>query len=98
MRFRHRDGSTVHLGYCATAHPAGDLDGLIAGLDGCAGTVRKELGVPTLGIGLWFPSRLADRLANSPAALSKLRRSLKRNRLGVVAQRGKRDRDAQHKS
>ena len=88
MRFRHRDGSTVHLGYCATAHPAGDLDGLIAGLDGCAGTVRKELGVPTLGIGLWFPSRLADRLANSPAALSKLRRSLKRNRLEVVTLNG----------
>ncbi|MGW7686057.1 metabolite traffic protein EboE [Kribbella sp. NPDC054772] len=88
MRFRHQDGSTVHLGYCATVHPATDLDDLIAGLDGCAGAVRSALGVPVLGVGLWFPHRLADRLANSPASLSKLRRSLHRNRLEVVTLNG----------
>ena len=76
MRFRHRDGSIVHLGYCATVHPAGELDELIADLDDCAGPVRAALDVPVLGVGLWFPHRLADRLANSPASLSKLRRSL----------------------
>ncbi|RZU12516.1 hypothetical protein EV645_5788 [Kribbella rubisoli] len=88
MRFRHRDGSIVHLGYCATVHPAGELDELIAGLDDCAGPVRAALDVPVLGVGLWFPHRLADRLANSPAALSKLRRSLHRNRLEVVTLNG----------
>ncbi|WP_371401019.1 metabolite traffic protein EboE [Kribbella sp. NBC_00662] len=88
MRFRHRDGSTVHLGYCATVHPAGELDELIAGLDDCAGPVRAALDVPVLGVGLWFPHGLADRLANSPASLSKLRRSLQRNRLEVVTLNG----------
>jgi sugar phosphate isomerase/epimerase len=88
MRFRHRDGSTVHLGYAATVHPAAELDELVAGLDACAGAVRSALGVQVLGVGLWFPHRLADRLANSPTALSKLRRALHRNRLEVVTLSG----------
>lgn len=88
MRFRHRDGSTVHLGYCASVHPAADLDELVAGLGRCAGAVRAALDVPVLGVGLWFPHRLADRLANSPAALSKVRRALQRNRLEVFTLNG----------
>jgi sugar phosphate isomerase/epimerase len=88
MRFRHRDGSTVHLGYSTIVHPAEDLDGVIAGLDGCASLVRQELDVPLLGVGLWFASPLADRLANSPAALNKLRRALTRNQLDVVTLNG----------
>ncbi|WP_433167523.1 metabolite traffic protein EboE [Kribbella sp. CA-247076] len=88
MRFRHRDGSTVHLGYSATVHPAEDLDGVIAGLDGYAALVRQELDVPRLGVGLWFASPLADRLANSPAAINKLRRALTRNQLEVVTLNG----------
>ncbi|HZX02552.1 metabolite traffic protein EboE [Kribbella sp.] len=88
MRFRHRDGSAVHLGYCASVHPAADLDELVARLDGCAGVVRSTLDVPVLGVGLWFPHRLADRLANSPASLSKLRRALHRNQLEVVTVNG----------
>jgi sugar phosphate isomerase/epimerase len=88
MRFRHRDGSTVHLGYSTTVHPAEDLDGVIAGLDGCASLVRQELDVPLLGVGLWFASPLADRLANSPTAVNKLRRALSRNQLEVVTLNG----------
>jgi sugar phosphate isomerase/epimerase len=88
MRFRHRDGSTVHLGYSTTVHPAEDLDGVIAGLDGCASLVRQELDVPLLGVGLWFTSPLADRLANSPTAVNKLRRALSRNQLEVVTLNG----------
>lgn len=88
MRFRHRDGSTVHLGYSSTVHPAEDLDGVIAELDGCASMVRQELDVPLLGVGLWFASTLADRLANSPAAINKLRRALKRNQLEGVTLNG----------
>ncbi|NUR99230.1 MAG: metabolite traffic protein EboE [Kribbellaceae bacterium] len=88
MRFRHRDGSTVHVGYCATVHPAADLDELVAELDGCASAVRCALDVRVLGVGLWFPHGLADRLANSPASLSKLRRALHRNRFEVVTLNG----------
>jgi sugar phosphate isomerase/epimerase len=88
MRFRHRDGSTVHLGYSATVHPAEDLDGVITGLDDYASLVRQELDVPLLGVGLWFASPLADRLANSPTAVSKLRRALRRNKLEVVTLNG----------
>jgi sugar phosphate isomerase/epimerase len=88
MRFRHRDGSTVHLGYSTTVHAAEDLDGVIAGLDGCASLVRHKLDVPLLGVGLWFASPLADRLANSPAAVNKLRRALTRNNLEVVTLNG----------
>lgn len=88
MRFRHRDGTTVHLAYCTTAHPAADLDGLIAGLEGCSVLVRKELDVPLLGVGLWLPPRLADRLANYPPDLVRLRQVLNRENLEVVALNG----------
>lgn len=88
MRFRHRDGSVVHLGYSATVLPATDLDELIKWLDGCAGVARAELGVPTLGIGLWLVSPLADRLANSPVALRRLQRALTRHKLEVVSLNG----------
>ena len=32
MRFRHPDGTTVHLAYCTNVHPAEDLDGVLAQL------------------------------------------------------------------
>lgn len=88
MRFRHADGSTVHLAYCTTVHPAEDLDGVVAQLDGCSALVRKELGVPVLGVGLWLAAPLADRLANSAVALGHLRRALDRNGLEVVTLNG----------
>ncbi|ADB31535.1 Xylose isomerase domain protein TIM barrel [Kribbella flavida DSM 17836] len=88
MRFRHPDGSTVHLAYSTHVHPAEDLDGVIAQLDGCSSLVRKALDVPVLGIGLWLAHELADQLANSPAALNRLRRALGRNALEVVMLNG----------
>ncbi|MEV6286645.1 metabolite traffic protein EboE [Kribbella sp. NPDC051770] len=88
MRFRHPDGSLVHLAYCTNVHPAEDLEGVIAQLDGCASLVRKELGVPVLGVGLWLAHSLADRLANSLVALNRLRRALDRNGLEVVTLNG----------
>jgi sugar phosphate isomerase/epimerase len=88
MRFRHADGSTVHLAYCATVHPAEDLDGVVAQLTGCSALVRKELDVPVLGVGLWIGSSLADRLANSTVALNRLRTALDRNNLEVVTLNG----------
>lgn len=88
MRFRHSDGSIVHLAYCTNVHPAEDLEGVIAQLDGCSALVRKELGVPVLGVGLWLANTLADRLANSSVALNRLRRALDRNNLEVVTLNG----------
>ncbi|WP_433021097.1 metabolite traffic protein EboE [Kribbella sp. CA-294648] len=88
MRFRHPDGSIVHLAYCTNVHPAEDLEGVIAQLDGCSALVREELGVPVLGVGLWLASTLADRLANSRVALNRLRAALDRNHLEVVTLNG----------
>jgi sugar phosphate isomerase/epimerase len=88
MRFRHPDGSIVHLAYCTNVHPAEDLEGVIAQLDGCSSQVRKHLKVPVLGVGLWLANTLADRLANSPIALSRLARALDRNGLEVVTLNG----------
>jgi sugar phosphate isomerase/epimerase len=88
MRFRHADGSLVHLAYCTNVHPAEDLEGVIAQLDGCSSLVRKELDVPVLGVGLWLAHALADRLANSTVALNRLKRALDRNGLEVVTLNG----------
>lgn len=88
MRFRHPDGSVVHLAYCTNVHPAEDLEGVIAQLDGCARLVRKELDVPVLGVGLWLANTLADRLANSAVALNRLKNALDRNGLEVVTLNG----------
>ncbi|WP_112245581.1 metabolite traffic protein EboE [Kribbella monticola] len=88
MRFRHPDGSIVHLGYCTNVHPAEELEGVIAQLDGFSSLVRKHLKVPVLGVGLWLANTLAERLANSPIALSRLARALDRNGLEVVTLNG----------
>lgn len=88
MRFRHPDGSLVHLAYCTNVHPAEDLEGVIAQLDGCSSLVRKALDVPVLGVGLWLAHALADRLARSTVALNRLRRALDRNGLEVVTLNG----------
>ncbi|GAA1509550.1 metabolite traffic protein EboE [Kribbella lupini] len=88
MRFRHADGSLVHLAYCTNVHPAEDLEGVIAQLDGCSSLVRKELDVRVLGVGLWLAHSLADRLAKSTVALNRLRRALDRNGLEVVTLNG----------
>jgi sugar phosphate isomerase/epimerase len=88
MRFRHPDGSIVHLAYCTNVHPAEDLEGVIAQLDGCSSLVRKHLKVPVLGVGLWLANTLAERLANSPVALGRLARALDRNGLEVVTLNG----------
>ena len=88
MRFRHPDGSLVHLAYCTNVHPAEDLDGVIAQLDGCSALVRKELDVPVLGVGLWLAFEVAEQLANSSAALHRLQQALLRNGLEVVTLNG----------
>ncbi|MFD5649053.1 metabolite traffic protein EboE [Streptomyces sp. NPDC127039] len=88
MRFRHPDGSTVHLAYCTNVHPAETLDGVLAQLRDHCEPVRKRLGRDRLGIGLWLARDAAHALVTDPAALRGLRTELDRRGLEVVTLNG----------
>ncbi|MBQ0889433.1 metabolite traffic protein EboE [Streptomyces sp. RM72] len=88
MRFRHPDGSTVHLAYCTNVHPAETLDGVLAQLRDHCEPVRKRLGRDRLGIGLWLARDAAHALVTDPAALRGLRGELDRRGLEVVTLNG----------
>ncbi|MFJ8076809.1 metabolite traffic protein EboE [Streptomyces sp. NPDC096176] len=88
MRFRHPDGSTVHLSYCTNVHPAETLDGVLAQLRDHCEPVRKRLGRDRLGIGLWLAKDAAQALITDPAALRGLRAELERRGLEVVTLNG----------
>ncbi|MET9496031.1 metabolite traffic protein EboE [Streptomyces sp. NPDC006552] len=88
MRFRHPDGSTVHLAYCTNVHPAESVDGVLAQLRDHCEPVRKRLGRDRLGIGLWLARNAARSLATDPAALRGLRAELDRRGLEVVTLNG----------
>lgn len=83
MRFRHPDGSTVHLAYCTNVHPTDDLDALLRQVQEFGGGVRARLGVDRLGLGLWLPAPVASRLATAGEAQA-LRAELDRSGLEVV--------------
>ncbi|NEA66821.1 hypothetical protein G3I56_30530 [Streptomyces sp. SID12488] len=84
MRFRHRDGSLVHLAYCTHVHAAETLDSVTAQLDACAARVRDRLGTPVLGVGLWLARDAARDLAARPYEVARLRAHLHRRGLEVV--------------
>jgi hypothetical protein len=88
MRFRHPDGTTVHLAYCTNVHPAETLDGVLAQLRDHCEPVRLRLGRDRLGIGLWLARDAAHTLINDPSALRALRAELKHRRLEVVTLNG----------
>ncbi|MFF3200680.1 metabolite traffic protein EboE [Streptomyces sp. NPDC002962] len=88
MRFRHPDGSTVHLAYCTNVHPAETLDGVIAQLDAHCEPVRRRLGVERLGIGLWLARDAVRALTAEAAAPGRLRTELDRRGLEVVTLNG----------
>ncbi|MDT6984060.1 metabolite traffic protein EboE [Streptomyces lusitanus] len=88
MRFRHPDGSTVHLAYCTNVHPAETLDGVLAQLRDHCEPVRRRLGRDRLGIGLWLAKDAARALHTDPAALRGLRCELERRGLEVVTLNG----------
>ena len=85
MRFRHPDGSTVHLAYCTNVHPAETLDGVLAQLRDHCEPVRRRLGRDRLGIGLWLARDAAHALVTDPSALRGLRTELDRRGLEVVS-------------
>ncbi|MFI5755076.1 metabolite traffic protein EboE [Streptomyces sp. NPDC051569] len=88
MRFRHPDGSTVHLSYCTNVHPAENLEGVLAQLRDHCEPVRKRLGRDRLGIGLWLARDAAQSLINDPSVLRGLRAELDRRGLEVVTLNG----------
>ncbi|MGW3730029.1 metabolite traffic protein EboE [Streptomyces sp. NPDC000851] len=88
MRFRHPDGSTVHLAYCTNVHPAETLEGVLAQLRDHCEPVRTCLGRDRLGIGLWLAKDAARALITDPVALRELRAELDRRGLEVVTLNG----------
>jgi sugar phosphate isomerase/epimerase len=88
MRFRHPDGTTVHLAYCTNVHPAETLDGVLAQLRDHCEPVRRRLGRDRLGIGLWLARDAAHALVSDPSALRDLRCELDRRGLEVVTLNG----------
>ncbi|MEU3220999.1 metabolite traffic protein EboE [Streptomyces sp. NPDC006971] len=88
MRFRHPDGSTVHLAYCTNVHPAETLDGVRAQLRDHCEPVRRRLGRDRLGIGLWLARDAARALTDDPSELRSLRAELDRRGLEVVTLNG----------
>ncbi|MFB7914345.1 metabolite traffic protein EboE [Streptomyces sp. NPDC056061] len=88
MRFRHPDGSTVHLAYCTNVHPAETLEGVRAQLRDHCEPVRRRLGRDRLGIGLWLAADAARTLVDDPSELRSLHAELDRRGLEVVTLNG----------
>ena len=88
MRLRHRDGQTVHLGYCTNVHPAEDLAGIVGQLDAYAVPIRRRLDSDVLGLGLWLSAPVATALAADLAARRQLRAELDARGLEVVTLNG----------
>ena len=84
MRFRHPDGSTVHLAYCTNVHPVDTMAGLLSTLDRYAVPVRETLGVPRLGVGLWLAREAVTELLAYPAGVPRLADALAERGLEVV--------------
>ncbi|HEU5160600.1 MAG TPA: metabolite traffic protein EboE [Streptosporangiaceae bacterium] len=88
MRFRHRDGTVVHLAYCTNVHTAEDLAGVLDQLGRFAEPVREKLGTDLLGLGLWLARDVATALAAGTAAVRRLRAELAARGLEVVTLNG----------
>lgn len=88
MRFLHPDGSTVHLSYCASVHPAEDLEGVMRQLTEYAVPVRHRLRRERIGLGLWLAHEAVCELTADPVALAALRDRLDRCGLEVVTLNG----------
>ncbi|MEU8542422.1 metabolite traffic protein EboE [Streptomyces sp. NPDC048717] len=84
MRFRHPDGTLVHLAYCTNVHSAEDLDGVLAQLTRYAVPVGRRLGVARLGLGLWLSHAAVTELTADPGAVARTRRELDARGLEVV--------------
>jgi Xylose isomerase-like TIM barrel len=87
-RFRHPDGSLVHLAYCTNVHPAEDLDGVLLQLERFATPIRRRLQSERLGVGLWLAAPVARLLRGDTEGVARLRDTLDRLGLEVVSFNG----------
>jgi sugar phosphate isomerase/epimerase len=88
MRLRHKDGTTVHLGYCTNVHPGEELSEILSQLDTYAVPIRAALNADTLGLGLWLARPVASALASDPSAVRRLKTELDARGLEVVTFNG----------
>jgi sugar phosphate isomerase/epimerase len=89
MRFRHPDGTIIHLAYCTNVHPTDDFDTLLQQVTTFGAGVRNRLGTDRLGLGLWLPAPVAAGLARDDGGadghnVNRLRDILSDNGLEVV--------------
>lgn len=84
MRFRHPDGTTVHLAYGTNVHPEESIDGLVEQMRRYGGGIRAALEADVVGLGLWLPAEAASELAARPSEVSRMRRVLELHGLEVV--------------
>ncbi|MGI5166697.1 metabolite traffic protein EboE [Spirillospora sp. CA-253888] len=84
MRFRHPDGTRIHLAYCTNVHPAERLDDVLAQLSRFTAPVRRRLRTDRLGVGLWLARGAQRELVAAPGAVRRLRGELDRLGLEVV--------------
>ncbi|TDD70065.1 xylose isomerase [Jiangella aurantiaca] len=86
MRFRHSDGTVVHLAYCTNVHPTEDVEALLDQVTRYGAGARSRLGASRLGLGLWLPAPVVARLASEAGRgdLDRLRATLAAGGLEVV--------------
>ncbi|UYM07483.1 metabolite traffic protein EboE [Solicola gregarius] len=84
MRFRHRDGTLVHLAYGTNVLPAEDVDGIAEQAVQYGSRLRTLLDAPRIGLGMWLPAEAAHRLASSPADVRRLRDRLASGGVEIV--------------
>lgn len=84
MRFRHPDGTVVHLAYGTNVLPAQDVDGIAAQATRFGDRLREYLDVPRVGLGMWLPAVAAHQLADDPGAVRRLRGALEDHGVEIV--------------
>ncbi|MGH3358366.1 MAG: metabolite traffic protein EboE [Nocardioidaceae bacterium] len=84
MRLRHPDGTVVHLAYGTNVLPAQDVDAIAEQATRLGDRLRAELGVPRIGLGMWFPAVAAHQLAEDRDAVARLRHALDDHGVEVV--------------
>lgn len=71
MRVRFAD-RTTHLGYCFNVLPGETVDTLVEQVRRYCGPLRRRLGWPRMGVGLWIAAAPAAELASQPDVRARL--------------------------
>ncbi len=85
MRLRTAGGPAL-VCYCANVHPGDGFADVLAGIRSFAGPVRRELGIPEMGLGLWLSRRALTEILREGVA--RLRDALAAEGLFVFTMNG----------